>query len=114
MAFRNLETLESWLDEYRLLGKPLADYARVTVQDGDGGANTGLVLFRLGHAPTGVFIQPATQDASEWVATMEPREETLVLDPAGLLELSAELAAVSELCAFLEEKSRAHQGEDVA
>ncbi|HKP06220.1 MAG TPA: hypothetical protein VJU58_03110 [Microbacterium sp.] len=114
MAFRNLETLESWLAEYRALGKPLSDAARVMVQDGDGGANTGLVFFRLGHAPTGVFIQPITQDASGWVATMEPREHNLVLDAAGLLELSAELAAVSELCAFLEEKSREHQGDDVA
>lgn len=114
MAFRNLETLESWLAEYRALGKPLADAARVMVQDGEGGANTGLVVFRLGHAPTGVFIQPVTQDASEWVATMEPREENVVLDAQGLLALSAELAAVSELCAFLEAKSLAHHGTDVA
>ena len=114
MAFRNLETLESWLAEYRALQKPLADAARVAVQDGDGGANTGLVLFKLGHAPTGVFIQPADDDATKWVATMEPREETLVLDPDGLLELSAELAAVSELCAFLDEKSRTNLGDDVA
>lgn len=114
MAFRNLETLESWLEEYRALGKPLADAARVMVQDGDGGANTGLVVFRLGHAPTGVFIQPATQDAAGWVATMEPRDENLVLDPAGLRALSAELAAVSELCAFLEAKSQAYEGIDIA
>ena len=114
MAFRNLETLESWLAEYRELGKPLADAARVMVQDGDGGANTGLVVFRLGHAPTGVFIQPVTQDASAWVATMEPRDESLVLDASGLLELSAELVAVSELCAFLEAKSEAYEGTDVA
>lgn len=114
MAFRNLETLESWLAEYRAQGKPLADSARVMVQDGDGGANTGLVFFQLGHAPTGVFIQPATQEATGWVATMEAREENLVLDAAGVLELSAELAAVSELCAFLEAKSQAYQGTDVA
>jgi hypothetical protein len=114
MAFRNLATLESWLAEYRAQGKPGADAARVMVQDGEGGANTGLVFFRLGHAPTGVFIQPATQDATGWVATMEPREENLVLDAAGCLKLSAELAAVSELCAFLEAKSQAYQGIDIA
>lgn len=114
MAFRNLETLESWLAEYRALGKPMADAAGVMVQDGDGGANTGLVFFRLGHAPTGVFIQPITQDATGWVATMEPREESLVLDAPGLVKLSAELAAVSELCAFLEAKSQAYDGIDVA
>lgn len=110
MAFRNLETLESWLDDYRALGGPLADAARVTIQDGDGGADTGLVIFRLGHAPTGVFIQPATHDPARWVATMEPREENLILDPAGLRELAAELTAVSELCAFLEERSSTHRG----
>ncbi|MBW9119632.1 hypothetical protein JNB63_05965 [Microbacterium trichothecenolyticum] len=114
MAFRNLETLESWLAEYRALGKPKADAARVMVQDGDGGANTGLVFFRLGHAPTGVFIQPVTQDASDWVATLEPREENLVLDAQELLELAGELAAVSELCAFLEAKSQAYRGIDIA
>ncbi|MBD3942703.1 protein-L-isoaspartate carboxylmethyltransferase [Microbacterium sp. NEAU-LLC] len=114
MAFRNLETLESWLAEYREMGRPLAGSARVTVQDGDGGADTGLVVFRLDHASTAVFIQPATRDASGWVATMEPREEAVVLDAPGLLELSAELAAVSELCAFLEEKSRTSQGDTVA
>ena len=114
MAFRSLETLESWLAEYRALQKPLADAARVAVQDGDGGANTGLVLFKLGHAPTGVFIQPATDNASKWVATMEPREESLVLDSTGLLKLSDELAAVSELCAFLQAKSQGYQGDDVA
>jgi len=84
------------------------------VQDGDGGADTGLVTFQLDHASTVVFIQPATQDASGWVATMEPREEAVVLDAPGLLELSAELAAVSELCAFLEAKSQAYQGTDIA
>jgi hypothetical protein len=114
MAFRNMETLESWLAEYRALEKPLARAARVMVQDGDGGANTGLVVFNLDHAPTGVFIQPAPNDSSRWVATMEPREENLVLDPAGLLELSAELAAVAHLCAFLEAKSGAYEGDDVA
>jgi hypothetical protein len=114
MAFRNLETLESWLAEYRALGNPMGDAARVMVQDGDGGADTGLVFFHLGHAPTGVVIQPITQDSSGWAATMQPREEDLVLDSEGLRELSAELAAVADLCAFLEAKSQAYQGIDVA
>jgi len=114
MAFRNLETLESWLAEYRELGKPLGAAARVMVQDGDGGANTGLVAFHLGHAPTGVFIQPAAPDSGRWVATMEARNEDLVLDAAGLQALSDELAALSELCCFLEAKSKAYRGTDMA
>ena len=114
MAFRNMETLESWLAEYRESGRAGAASARVMVQDGDGGANTGLVTFQLDHASTVVFIQPATQDATGWVATMEPREDAIVLDAPGLLELAAELAAVAELCAFLEQKSRSYEGTDTA
>jgi hypothetical protein len=114
MAFRNLETLESWLAEYRETGSAGAASARVMVQDGDGGADTGLVTFQLDHASTVVFIQPAAQDAAGWVATMEPREDAIVLDAPGLLALSAELAAVSELCAFLEQKSKHYTGVDVA
>lgn len=113
MAFRNMETLEAWLAEYRTLEKPLAASARVTVQDGDGGANTGLVVFRLDHAPADVFIQPATQDSPRWVATLEPRTEDLALDPAGLRALAAELSAIAELCTFLEAKSAAYHGHDL-
>lgn len=114
MAFRNLATLESWLAEYRESGRAGAQSARVMVQDGDGGADTGLVTFQLDHASTVVFLQPASLDDAGWVATMEPREEPVILDAPGLLALSAELAAVSELCAFLEQKSNDYTGTDVA
>lgn len=114
MAFRNMETLQAWVAEYRALEKPLAGSARVMVQDGDGGANTGLVVFRLDHAPADVFIQPVTPDATRWVATLEPRAEELALDPAGLRSLAAELSAIADLCTFLEAKSAAYQGHDVA
>jgi len=114
MVFRSLKTLESWLAEYRRLGMPRADSARVMVQDGDGGANTGLVTFHLDHASTVVVIQPDAQGSGGWVATMEPREDNVVLDSSGLRALSAELAAVSELCIFLEAKARSHGGVDSA
>lgn len=112
MPFRSLETLEAWLAEYRELGGPRADSARVIVQDGDGGANTGLVTVKLDRASTVVIIQPGTDGAAGWIATMEPREENVELDATGLLELSAELAAVSNLCAFLEARARAFLDDD--
>ena len=111
MPFRNLETLESWLDEFRELGYPLAGALKVIVQDGAGGADTGLVGFRLANAATFVSIEPAAgSDAASWVATMEPRETEEVLDSAGLLSLSGELATLSALCTFLQSKSQSYLG----
>ena len=111
MPFRNLETLESWLDEFRELGYPLAGALKVIVQDGAGGADTGLVGFRLANAATFVSIEPAADaDAVSWVATMEPRETEEVLDSAGLLSLSGELATLSALCTFLQAKSQSYLG----
>ena len=43
MPFRSLSTLESWLDEFRSLGYPLEGSVKVMGQDGEDGANTGLV-----------------------------------------------------------------------
>ena len=111
MPFRNLETLESWLDEFRELGYPLAGALKVIVQDGAGGADTGLVGFRLANAATFVSIEPAAgADAASWVATMEPRETEEVLDSAALLSLSGELATLSALCTFLQAKSQSYLG----
>ena len=110
MPFRNLETLESWLDEFRELGYPLSGALKVIVQDGAGGADTGLVGFRLANAATFVSIEPAGADAASWVATMEPRETEVVLDSAGLLSLSGELATLSALCTFLQSKSQSYIG----
>ena len=110
MPFRNMETLESWLEEFRQLGYPVAGALKVIVQDGDDGADTGLVGFRLVNAATFVSIQPAGDDAATWVATMEPRETEVVLDSAGLLSLSGELATLSALCAFLQSKAQSYVG----
>ena len=98
-------------DEFRELGYPLAGALKVIVQDGAGGADTGLVGFRLANAATFVSIEPAAgADAASWVATMEPRETEEVLDSAGLLSLSGELATLSALCTFLQAKSQSYLG----
>ena len=52
MPFRNLETLECWLEEFRALGYPMAGSVRVIPQDGDGGATPGWWAFRLANAST--------------------------------------------------------------
>lgn len=112
MPFRSKVTLESWLEEFRTLGLPIAGGIRVIGQDGDEGANTGLVAVRLLNASTETYIEPVVQGDIRWVVTMEPREDAVVLDAAGVQSLSEELATVSALCAFLQRKSIDFVGPD--
>ena len=114
MPFRNRETLESWLAEFRDLGYPVAGSLRVMVQDGASGADTGLIGIHLANASTAVYIQPASAEPTRWLATMEPRDAAIALDTAELLALSGELAVVSALCGFLQAKSQAYTGIDLA
>jgi len=114
MPFRSMSTLESWLDEFRGLGYAIPGSIRVIQQDGAEGANTGLVAVTLANAPTEVYIQPETRDATRWAVTLEARAEAVTLTAPVLLGLTNELATISSLCAFLEAKSRAFVGPDTA
>ena len=105
MPYRSRHTLEAWLEEFEQLGYPIAGSLRVMAQDSDDGEDSGLVGVQLAHASTVTYLQPDGPYSTRWVVTMEPREVAVVLDSAGLLNLSAELATVSALCAFLQAKS---------
>ena len=112
MPFRSRETLEAWVEEFRSLGYPFPGTFKVMQQDGDDGANTGLVGVQLAHASTVIYVQPEGPYALKWVATMEARDEPVMLDSVGLMNLAAELSVVSALCAFLQAKSAVFQGAD--
>src|SRR5690349_17831617 len=105
MPFRSRRTLEAWLEEFVQLGYPASGSLKVMDQDSSDGEDTGLVGVQLAYASTVTYLQPDGPYSTRWVATMEPREAPVVLDSAGLLHLSTELATVSALCAFLQAKS---------
>jgi hypothetical protein len=105
MPFRSRATLEQWLAEFAELGYPRVGTLRVIEQDGDAGANTGLIALDLDNAATSVFLQPIVQGSPSWVVTFESREDAIVLDPAQVSGLAAELSIVSALCAFLQAKA---------
>ncbi|MCW3493208.1 hypothetical protein [Microbacterium sp. SSM24] len=112
MPFRSLETLEEWLAEFRTLGYPIAGSLKVMQQDADPGADTGLVGVRLANAATVTYLQPEAPYSPRWVVTMESREEPVVLDSGGLMNLAGELAMISALCAFLQAKSAGYLERD--
>jgi len=107
-----MATLESWLDEFKQLGYPISGTLKVIQQDGDEGADTGLVAIELAHGAVASYIQPGVDGSVEWVATMEARDDALTLDAESLLAVAAELSVISALCTFLQSKSQAFVGED--
>ncbi|WP_308798231.1 hypothetical protein [Agromyces silvae] len=114
MPFLSFRTLEGWLREFEGLGYPHGASLKVVHQDGANGADTGLVSVSLTGASTDTYIQPETVGSRKWFVTFEPRDASLMLDPAGVLHLSSELATVSALCAFLQAKSADFSGDDEA
>ena len=102
MAFHSRQTLETWLTEFHALGYPTDGTFRVIEQDGADGANTGLVAVRLSSGLR-AYLQP--DNRGRWVTTIESSETAFDLEPASVSRLSAELATVSALCAFLQATS---------
>jgi hypothetical protein len=113
MPFRSMSTLQSWVDEFEHLGYPVAGAAKVIPQDGEDGADTGLVVFQLAYAPTLAYLQP-DMSAMEWLVTMEARETPATMNPATLMNLAFELNVLSALGAFLQTKSRQFMEQNTA
>lgn len=108
MPFRDTETLQSWLREFTAQGHPEVRALKALRQDVEDESEAGLVRVQLANATTITYLEPAAPGAVDWVVTLEPREEVVVLDAHGLQKLSVELATVSALCTFLRDKSAAH------
>ena len=105
MAFRSVDTLRSWLDEFAGLGYPTAEAARVIVQDGAQDADTGLVVFQFVNSPTLAYLQPEPPSL-EWVITIEGREASIPMRPSTAMNVAYEFSVVSALGTFPEAKSR--------
>ena len=107
MPFRSMATLQSWVEEFERLGFPTKGSIRVMRQDGEDGADEGLVAMRLPGSPTEIYIEPPGPGERDWKITFEPREEYVTLGAAAVQTMARELATLSALCSFLQEKSNA-------
>ncbi|MBZ4487708.1 protein-L-isoaspartate carboxylmethyltransferase [Microbacterium sp. cx-55] len=105
MPLRSMETLQSWLTEFITQGHPEVRALKVLSQDVDDDGEVGLVRVQLANASTVTYLEPAAPGSVQWIVTLEPREDVVVLDAAGLQKLSGELATVAALCFFLQAKS---------
>jgi hypothetical protein len=109
MPYRTQAVLQDWLDEFRSEGHEVRGH--VALQDGSDGRDTGLVIVRLVHATTEMFMQPVAPGDQHWEITLQARANDLVVTPEQLDELSGELQRAAALCRFLEEKSAQHDRE---
>jgi hypothetical protein len=108
VPFRSKATLERWLEEFLAQGGTLASPVSVLTQEGLDGLDTGLVVLDLLNAPTQVYMQPVAPDDASWAVTFLAREADASRTPESVAALAVELAAVAELCGYLELRSSAH------
>ncbi|GMA33683.1 hypothetical protein [Litorihabitans aurantiacus] len=107
MPFRSKQTLDQWLEEFTP-AHPVAETARVVIQDGPAGTDTGLVVVPLSNATTTVYMQPHEPGDPRWRVVIEPQPDETILSSSELHQLTAELRTAAELCAYLEAKSATH------
>ncbi|WP_434993185.1 hypothetical protein [Arthrobacter sp. Ld5] len=108
MPFRSKKTLETWVDEFRTTREGGA-LVSVVVQDGAGGADTGLVIVPLRNDGTEIYMQPVAVGDPRWSISFGARSEESELTAAELHGLAAELLVAASLCQFLQEKSLDHE-----
>ena len=109
ITYHTLPTLQGWIDEFTDLHAPFVSEVVVLIQDGEDGADTGLVEIRMVNASTVTTIEPEFVGSNRWVTVFDARDEPLRLDAKTVMWLSRELATVSELCSFLERKASAYE-----
>lgn len=107
MPFRSKQTLEAWVEEFRTTREGGA-LITVLVQDGDDGADTGLVTVPLRDDGTEIYMQPVALGDPKWSITIGMRNAETTLSAAQMHGLAAELLLAASLCQFLQEKSIGH------
>ena len=112
MPFRSRETLERWVEEFHA-ARRAGDLIKVVVQDGNDGADTGLVVVPLENATVTIFMEPVELGAATWRVTIEPQPDTTILNSHQLHAMAVELSVAAELCAYLEARSVGHEETDV-
>ena len=95
MPFRSIATLQSWVREFEQLNPEAPAAIRVIPQDGDEGADTGLVAMRVLNSPTEVYFEPPDPTQSEWTIVFEPREQPVQLTSSQVLVMAEGVSAVS-------------------
>jgi len=108
MPYRNQATVQGWVDDY--LGDRGDTSGSVTFLEKDftPGPESGMVVVSLRNASTVTYIQAAVDESGpHWVVTFEPRSEGFDLDAAGVRRLSDDLAAIADLCEYLQVRTDA-------
>lgn len=106
MPYRNQATVQGWVDDYLEANPTQQDRISVLERDFTPGPDSGLVVVSLSRASTVTYVQAIVQDDfPRWLVTFEPRAEAIDLDAAGVANLSADLAALAGLCAYLQERT---------
>ncbi|MCS5715737.1 hypothetical protein NVV95_14395 [Herbiconiux sp. CPCC 205716] len=105
MPYRTQEILSQWLEEFLAAGRRIDGLVEVLRQDGEDGADTGLVVIELANAPTTLYLEPVAPGDPRWAVTFLARDIDAARSSERVGALAAELAVVAELCRHLEARS---------
>lgn len=108
MPFRSKETLEQWVEEFLAAGNEVAGTVDVLLHDGGSGSDTGLVVMKLKHSSTLLYMQPVGPFDPRWEIIFEPRDVSNRATAPEVVALADELVNASALLTYLEKRSRAH------
>ena len=106
MPYRSWATVQGWVDDYIVAHPTVSNVVSVLEKDFTPGPDSGLVVISLRNATTVTYIQPLVDvRGPRWLVTFEPRADAFDLDAEGVARLSADLAVVSDICGYLQERT---------
>lgn len=108
MPYRDRSTVESWIHDFVATRGSGGFEVSVLDKNFEAGPDSGLVVVHLRTASTITFLHPdQLSTGPRWVVTFDSRSDAIDLDPDQLLRLSEDIAALSDLCTFLQRKTDA-------
>ncbi|WP_207454322.1 hypothetical protein [Desertivibrio insolitus] len=107
MALFSLETIDSWLADFRALGHRVPGVIRTLERDLDaeGEQDAGLVLIKFELATTDTFLERPAHDQPGWRVHFAPRDEELVMSSVEVQNLAEEFHMVSRVASYLEART---------
>lgn len=105
MPYRDQARVQTWVDQFRS-DQRVDTAVDVLEKDFTAGPESGLVVVTLRTVSTVTYIQPVVTDGvPKWIVTFEARSEPFDLDSVGVSQLAQDLAALANLCTYLQVKT---------
>lgn len=105
MPYRDRARVLSWIDDFNRNDRQRDTTITVLEQDGEPGADSGMIVVELRLAGTITLIHPVAEPKPTWLVTFEAREYDVDMDIEGVAQLLADVQTVHDLCVYLQQRT---------